>query len=489
MNPELIETFSDNLWAWILTPVIIGLSLYLTLRTHFGQLTSLPQMFRTLRDPSPKGKDGKPQSISAFKAFTLSAASRVGVGNIAGVGTAIAVGGPGAVFWMWIMAFLVGATSLIESSLAQLFKVREGKHAFRGGPAYYIQRGLGSRPLAVVFSISLILCFPLAFNSLQANTVVDAVTRSLGEQDISWLPWAFAVFITALTAVCIFGGVQRISRISQTAVPAVALIYLAIGIVVVIVNIGNLPAALHAIFADAWGFSSFTGAGIGTIIAVGVRRGMFSNEAGMGSVPNAAAAAAVTHPVKQGLAQTLGVYFDTWLVCSITAFIILTANPTLIGAQKGIFLTQDALAQSLGSWTGVLLALMVFLLAFTSLLGNYYYGETNMRFVATHPAAVTLLRIATLVTIFAGCVADSELVWNLADVIMAVMAAINLYAVLRLSPIGLRLWRDYQRQARAGEDPVFVAAQFPDIEGIACWQSRQEVEGWVREDEAVEVGV
>lgn len=285
-------------------------------------------MFRTITDRSPLDENGQPQSISAFQAFTLSAASRVGVGNIAGVGTAIVIGGPGAIFWMWLMAFIGGATSLVESALAQLYKTRTGKRAFRGGPAYYIERGLGSRKAAVAFSILMILCFPFAFNSLQANTLTQTIVGVADESAAGWIPYVVGAVVVALTALVIFGGVHRISSVSQTAIPVVAFAYLMIGLIIVGMNWDQLPTAFFSIFTEAWGTTQVAGATLGVIIMTGVKRGMFSNEAGMGSVPNASATAAVTHPVKQGLVQTLGVYFDTWLVCSITAFIILVSSPT-----------------------------------------------------------------------------------------------------------------------------------------------------------------
>ena len=330
----------------------------------------MPEMFRTITDRSPLDEQDRPQSISAFQAFTLSAASRVGVGNIAGVGTAIVVGGPGAIFWMSLMAFIGGATSLVESSLAQLFKVRTDDRAFRGGPAYYIQRG----------------------------------------------------------------------RLAP-------------------------------------GSSDILGAADPLLPVRGVKRGMFSNEAGMGSVPNASATAAVTHPVKQGLVQTLGVYFDTWLVCSITAFIILVSAPDLSIAQRGVYLTQNALASALGDWTGILLAVIIFLLAFTSVLGNYYYGESNLQFITQAPFALPTLRVLVLAAVFLGSIAGADLIWNIADGIMGLMALINLVAITLLSPIAMRLIKDYTRQRRAGRDPVFTRDLLPDVQGIECWEDELSVTG------------
>ena len=351
---ELLLTWGDNLWTWIVLPVVVGLGIYFTIRSGVVQFRLIPEMFRTLTDKTPQTESGEPQSVSAFQAFTISAASRVGVGNIAGVGTAIAVGGPGAVFWMWMMAFVGGASSFIESSLAQLFKVR-GADGFRGGPAYYMERGLKARWLGVWFAVVLIVCFPFAFSSLQANTISATVTSSVGG-DVPWLPWAIGVGIALLTGLVVFGGVRRIASVTQLLVPIMALAYLLLGLLVVALHLDRVGPVFVEIFTSAWGFNEVVGAAFGYIILTGVKRGMFSNEAGLGSAPNAGASAAVTHPVKQGLVQTLGVYFDTFLVCSITAFIILVSVPDLAGAERGIGLTQGALVGTLGEWSNIALS-------------------------------------------------------------------------------------------------------------------------------------
>lgn len=474
---DAVGAFVDQIWTWALAPIIVLIGLYLTVRSGFVQFRWIPEMFRTITDRSPLDESGKPQSISAFQAFTLSAASRVGVGNIAGVGTAIVIGGPGAVFWMWLMAFVGGATSLGESALAQLFKTRTKDRAFRGGPAYYIERGLGSRKMAVLFAILLIACFPFAFNSLQANTLSQTIVAIVPEQAQGWVPYLVGAVVVILAALVIFGGVHRIASVSQTAIPVVAFAYLMIGIIIVGMNWENVPAAFGSIFTEAWGTTQVAGATLGIIIMTGVKRGMFSNEAGMGSVPNASATAAVTHPVKQGLVQTLGVYFDTWLVCSITAAIILVSAPDLSTAERGVYLTQTALADALGSWTGVLLAVIIFLLAFTSVLGNYYYGESNLEFITSNKYAVPVLRVLVLAAAFVGSILGADLIWNIADGIMGLMAFVNLIAIVLLSPIIMRLIKDYSRQRKLGRDPVFTRDLLPDIKNIEVWENEQTVTG------------
>lgn len=482
-SADIAGAISDNFWSWVLIPLVILVAAYYTVRTGFAQLTSLPQMFRTITERAPLDRQGKPQSVNAFQAFTLSAASRVGVGNIAGVGTAIAIGGPGSIFWMWVMALLVGASSMAESTLAQLYKTRDPNRAFRGGPAYYIEKGIGSRWMAVLFALALILCFPFAFNALQANTFSETVVLAVGDPAVGrWLPWVLAISMVVLVGLSIFGGVHRIARISVTVMPIVAITYLLVGLVVIVLNYQNIPSMFDAIFSDAFGLKQFVGAGLGTAIAVGVRRGMFSNEAGLGSVPNAAATAAVTHPAKQGLVQTLGVYFDTWLVCSITAFIILVSDPDLVGAPRGVYLTQTALNQTLGSWTGVLLAVVIALLAFTSILGNYYYGESNIRYITTDRRVLAGFRVLVLGAVFFGCLAGADLIWNIADGVMGIMALINLVAILILSPVFLKVWRDFQQQRKAGIDPVFTRDRVPGLKGVECWTSVQDVVGYSSED-------
>ncbi|MEC5183938.1 AGCS family alanine or glycine:cation symporter [Cryobacterium sp. MP_3.1] len=475
---EWLLTWGDNLWTWIVLPVVVGLGIYFTVRSGVVQFRLIPDMFRTLTDKTPQTAAGEPQSISAFQAFTISAASRVGVGNIAGVGTAIAVGGPGAVFWMWMMAFVGGASSFIESSLAQLFKVRDAE-GFRGGPAYYMERGLKARWLGVWFAVILIVCFPFAFSSLQANTISATVTASIGG-DVPWLPWAIGVGIAVLTGLVVFGGVRRIAHVTQVLVPIMALAYLLLGLVVVALHLDRVGPVFAEIFTSAWGFNEVVGAAFGYIILTGVKRGMFSNEAGLGSAPNAAASAAVTHPVKQGLVQTLGVYFDTFLVCSITAFIILVSVPDLAGAERGIGLTQGALVGTLGAWSNIALSVIIFMLAFSSILGNYYYGQSNIQFITKRRGVLTAYRVLVVGAVLVGSVSGADLIWNFADGVMGLMALTNLIAIGLLSGIAFRLLKDYTRQGREGRDPVFTRALFPDVAGIECWEDEFSVTGPIR---------
>jgi len=472
---DFVLTNGDRLWTWIILPVLVVLGVYFTLRSGVVQFRMIPEMFRTLTNRTPLNDRGEPQSVSAFQAFTISAASRVGVGNIAGVGTAIAIGGPGAVFWMWTMAFIGGASSFIESTLGQAYKVRD-KDGFRGGPAYYMQHGLKARWMGILFAVVLILCFPLSFNSLQANTISATLSGSFGGE-VGWLPWVVGAVLAVLTALVVFGGVRRIASISQAVVPLMALLYLILGLVIVGIHIERLPEVFASIYTQAWGTQEVAGGTIGAIIMVGAKRGMFSNEAGLGSAPNAGATAAVTHPVKQGLVQTLGVYFDTFLVCSITAFIVLVSTPDLMNAERGIALTQNALVSALGPWANVLLSVIVFLLAFSSILGNYYYGEANIEFLNTKPIVLTTFRVVVVAVVFLGSIASADLIWNTADGIMGIMALINLIAIALLSGVAFKLLRDYSEQRKAGLDPVFTRGRMPEVTGIQCWEDELSVTG------------
>ncbi len=473
---EWLLTWGDNLWTWIVLPVVVLLGLYFTIRSGVVQFRLIPEMFRTLTDKTPRTESGEPQSVSAFQAFTISAASRVGVGNIAGVGTAIAIGGPGAVFWMWLMAFIGGASAFIESSLAQLYKTRDAD-GFRGGPAYYMQRGLRARWMGVLFAVILIICFPIAFSSLQANTIQATVAGSFGDEAVGWLPWVTGIALAVLMAMVVFGGVRRIASVPQALVPLMALLYLLLGLVIVTIHIERLPEVFTAIFAQAFGPNEVVGATLGYIILTGVKRGMFSNEAGLGSAPNAGASAAVTHPVKQGLVQTLGVYFDTFLVCSITAFIVLVSVPDLANAERGIFLTQGAIVGALGSWSNILLSIIIFLLAFSSILGNYYYGQSNIEFITGRRSVLLSYRILAIIAVFAGALVSADVVWNFADGAMGLMALVNLVAIALLSGIAFRLLKDYTQQRRAGLDPVFTKDRLPDVHGIEVWEDALSVTG------------
>ncbi|MFK8848512.1 alanine/glycine:cation symporter family protein [Streptomyces sp. Ac-502] len=471
---SLIVAVNDGLWTYLLIPLVVCAGLYFTVRSRAVQLRLFPEMLRVLKDKSQPRADGT-KPVSSFGAFTISAAARVGTGNIAGVATAITLGGAGAVFWMWVMALVGGASAFVESALAQLYKVRDGKDGdgtpsgtYRGGPAYYMQRGLGKRWPGVLFAVAITVTFGFVFNAVQSNTITSVASGSVSGSGSSWFAPAVGLLLAVLLGVAICGGVRRITSVTTVLVPVMAVVYLLLGTAVVLLNLGDLPRVFGDIVGGAFGFKELAAGGIGAAIQQGVRRGMFSNEAGLGSAPNAGAAAEVTHPVKQGLVQSLGVFFDTLLICSMTAFIILTTTPEL-GGRQGADLTQSALTDTLGGWAGHVLTAVVFLLAFSSMIGNYYYGESNIGFMTRRAWVLPVYRALVLAVVFLGALGSVGVIWNLADVFMGLMALINLLAIIPLSAIAFRLLDDYTAQRRSGLDPVFTRSRMPDLTGVECW--------------------
>lgn len=374
-----ISGINDLLWSYVLIIMLLGCAFRFTFKTRFVQFRMFREMIRVLGDSANKAHEGE-KHISSFQAFAVSLASRVGTGNLAGVATAIAVGGPGAVFWMWIIALLGSASAFVESTLAQLYK-RKGKESFIGGPAYYMRYGLGLNWMGILFAILISVTFGFAFNSVQSNTICAAMQGSFGFD-----PRIVGAVLTVLTLAIIFGGIQRIAKVSSVIVPVMALGYVALASGIVLFNITELPAVIKLIVSSAFGWEQAAGGTIGAALMQGIKRGLFSNEAGMGSAPNVAATASVTHPVKQGLIQTLGVFTDTLLICTCTAFIILFSGAPLDGSVNGVQLTQHALTLEVGKAGGIFVAIAIFLFAFSSIIGNYYYGEANIRFITPKKA-------------------------------------------------------------------------------------------------------
>lgn len=470
---DLITSVNDAVWGYVLIAALVGCGLWFTWRTRFVQFRMVGEMFRLLTESAvdsleTRVSEQSPQRrISSFQAFAVSVATRVGTGNLAGVATAIAIGGPGAIFWMWVIALLGAATAFVESTLAQLFK-QPHKDSFIGGPAYYIQRGLHRRWMAVLFAILITLQFGLSNNSIQANTICGAMQEAFG-----WSPVWVGAALALMALFIVFGGIQRIAKVSAVLVPLMAVGYLILAVVIVIMNIGLVPHVLKVIVQDAFGVAQVTGGGLGATIMIGVRRGLFSNEAGEGSAPNVAATAATSHPVKQGLIQSLGVFTDTLLVCSCTAFIILISGLYQVPELNGIALTQAALQSEVGAFGPTFIAIAIFLFAFSSIIGNYYYGEANIRFITSNTMVMTVYRLCSggLMVIF-GALASFELVWNIVDLFMAFLTACNLVAIVLLGRYAFRLLDDYRRQKRQGiKDPTFHRSQLPEIEAeIECWE-------------------
>lgn len=455
---------NDALWTYILIAMLMGCAVWFTLKTRFVQFRMIREMIRLLGDSAGRGDKGE-KHISSFQAFAISLASRVGTGNLAGVATAIAVGGPGAIFWMWVIALLGASSAFVESTLAQLYKVK-GKDSFIGGPAYYMKKGLKQPWMGMLFAVLITITFGFAFNSVQSNTICAAIEHAFG---FNHVPMGF--IITALTLIIIFGGIQRIAKVSSVIVPVMALGYIGLALVIVILNITHLPAVIEMIVSHAFGWQQALGGGVGMALMQGIKRGLFSNEAGMGSAPNVAATAFVSHPVKQGLIQTLGVFTDTLIICTCTAFIILFSGAPLDGSANGVQLTQQALTNEIGASGGIFVAVALFFFAFSSIIGNYYYGEANIRYITRRKWVVYTYRLLVGGMVLFGSLASLDFVWSMADITMGLMAICNLVAISFLGKYAFRLLNDYRSQKRSGiKNPVFTKDKMKDIEkDIECW--------------------
>ena len=459
-------SLNDWLWGNILVAALVCCGLWFTWRTRFVQFRMSGEMIRLLGDsavPSEKGK----RHISSFEAFAVSVATRVGTGNMAGVATAITIGGPGAVFWMWVMALMGSATAFVESTLGQLFK-QHHEDSFIGGPAYYIQRGLHCRWMSVLFAVLITITFGLSYNSIQSNTICGALQESFG-----WSPLWVGVVLSIVGLAIVFGGIKRIARVSSILVPVMAIGYFLLAVFIIIMNLHLIPHVLKTIVTSAFGLEQVAGGGLGATMMIGIKRGLFSNEAGEGSAPNVAATASVSHPVKQGLIQALGVFTDTLMVCSCTAFIILICGLHQTTDLNGIVLTQASVETVIGSFGSVFIAIAILLFAFSSIIGNYYYGEANIRFLTNNKMTITVYRIFSAgVVVMFGALATLELVWSLGDFCMALLTACNLVAIIALGRYVFRLLDDYRQQKRQGiKNPTFHRHQIPELEAdLDCWE-------------------
>ena len=454
-----VKEINSPLWNGLIF-LLLGTGIFFTLATGFVQFRLFGRSVREMLGGRKTVSD--PHGITPFQAFVTGLASRVGVGNIAGVAIAIANGGPGAVFWMWVTALIGMSSAFAESSLAQLFKIRDHDSGqFRGGPAYYIRTGLKQNWLAVLFSLSLIFCFGLVYNAVQANTMVAAAKNSWG-----WNEQAFGVGLVILTAPIIFGGIRRVSRVAEMLVPVMAVLYLAMALYIVATNLPQVPHVFGLIFDNAFSFNAAGGGILGGLISVameqGIKRGLYSNEAGQGSAPNAAAAADVKHPVSQGMIQMLGVFVDTIIVCSCTAFIVLLSTDVPAGL-KGAELTQAAIAGHVGAWGAHFLTVVLFMFAYSTIIGNYAYAESNVQFINSHWLTMAVFRTAVLAMVYFGAVANVPVVWDMADLTMGTMALINLIAILLLSPLVFLLLKDYTAKLRMGRDPEFKLSEHPSL--------------------------
>lgn len=457
---QWVNVVNGPLWDGLIL-LLLGTGLFFTLATGFVQVRLFGRSVKEMLGGRKQGSD--PHGITPFQAFVTGLASRVGVGNIAGVAIAISLGGPGAVFWMWVVALIGMSSAFAESSLAQLFKVRdhESKH-FRGGPAYYITHGLGQRWLGILFALSLIFCFGFVYEAVQSNTIAAAAGLAWG-----WNKHAVGVALVILTAPVIFGGIRRVAKLSETVVPVMAVLYLLMALYIMAANIGLVPQVFGMIFSNAFNYDAAGGGLLGGLISQtmlqGIKRGLYSNEAGQGSAPNAAAAADVKHPVSQGMIQMLGVFVDTIIVCSCTAFIVLISGMPAGGDYSGAQITQMAIVEQVGAWGADFLAVVLFMFAFTTIIGNYAYAESNVQFIKSHWLILAVFRMGVLAMVYFGAVTSVPLVWDMADMAMGTMAWINLIAILLLSPLVFLLLKDYTAKLKMGKEPEFKLSEHPGL--------------------------
>ena len=452
---KLVETINNVMYSYLLIIMLLGVGLYFTFRTKFIQFRLLGESIRLVGEK----KEGDENSVSAFQALMVSTASRVGTGNIVGVANAIAIGGYGAVFWMWIIALVGGASAFIESTLAQVYKKRNAEGGSYGGPSYYIEAALKKRWLGVLFALALIATYAVGFNMLCSYNVVTSLSGYSFYSDI--VPLLTGAALAILAAICLLGGGKRIVKVTGVLVPFMGIAYIIMALIVMVMNAGNIPMVLREIFAGAFDFKAIFGGFAGSALMHGIKRGLYSNEAGVGSAPNAAAAATVSHPAKQGLVQMLSVFIDTLLICTATAMMCLSSGMVPNADVTGAGFVQQALAVDFGSFGYYFVTAALLLFAFTTLLGNLYYCEGCLNYIAKRQLsekAMNIFRIIACVVIFGGALLDFGMVWNLADVFMGIMALINLPVIVILGKTALKTLQDYVDQRKAGKNPVFHAS-------------------------------
>ena len=449
---NFVGLVSGFLYTYWLVFALILCGLYLSFRTGFIQLRFLKDAIFVLREKSQK------EHISPFGALMVSTASRVGIGNIVGVAVAISGGGVGALFWMWITAILGGASAFVESTLAQVYKRSDGEHSYKGGPAYYIESALGSKSFGVLFAISLILCFSFGFNGLQSYTLTSAFDIYADGFENTSFKLFIGIIIALLSGYFFFKGAKTTAFISSVLVPAMALGYLLVALFVIFSNIEKLPMIFSHVFEEAFNFEAIFSGFAGSAIVIGIKRGLYSNEAGMGSAPNAAASAHTSHPAKQGMVQTLSVFIDTLMICSCSAFMVLCADIAKNTELKGLGLIQGVMQEHLGSFGLLFVSVAIVLFAFTSIIGNHFYAEANFKFISTSKRGLFVFRLLAMLMVFVGAQLSLSLAWDLADVFMGFMASVNIVAILLLSNIAVRVLKDYQKQRKEGKNPTFKAS-------------------------------
>lgn len=466
MIEKIVTNINDVMYSYILIIMLLLCGLFFTVRTRFAQFRMLKEQIKCV---ASKPDDGK--GVSSFQALMVSTASRVGTGNIIGVSTALCLGGFGSVFWMWVIAIIGGASALIESTLAQIYK-RKGPDGWYGGPAYYIETALKSRFLAILFSIFLILTYGIGFNML-ASYNLQSTFSAYGFYNEATSPWIIGLILAVIVGYCLFGGGKRIVKVTSFLVPVMGVIYIAVALFIVIINISSLPGIFSRIFSEAFDLKAIFGGFSGSCVMYGIKRGLFSNEAGVGSAPNASASAEVSHPIQQGLVQILSVFLDTLLVCSATAFMCMCSGVEPTEALSGAPYVQAALKSVLGSYGPVFITVAMILFAFTTLLGNLYYVDQSLFFMLRRKPGKAILRIyyciASLI-IFVGAGLSADLLWGIADITMGAMAIINIPVILILGKYATRALKDYENKVKNGEKISFKAAEVGLPHEVDCWK-------------------
>lgn len=464
---QLIGEISNIMYGWLLIVMLLSVGLYFTIRTKAVQLRLFGETLRVIME-KPEGEKG----VSSFQALMVSTASRVGTGNIVGVSTALCLGGFGSMFWMWLAAFLGGASAFIESTLAQIYKKR-GQNGSFGGPAYYIEDALHNKFVAGLFAVALVATYGVGFNMLCAyNLQSTFAVYSFYDKGVT--PWIVGGVLALIVGWCIFGGGRRVIKVTGVLVPIMGAVYVVVALLVTLLNIGNVPGVIGTIFSQAFDFEAIFGGFVGSCVMFGIKRGLYSNEAGVGSAPNAAAAADVSHPVKQGLVQMFSVFIDTIILCSATALMCMTSGVAPTKEIAGAMFVQKSLEASLGGFASVFITFSMLLFAFTTLLGNLYYVDNCLAYLngGKEPCACFMrgYRIVAAVLIMIGAASPMGLMWDLADVLMGIMAIINLPVICMLSAPALTALEDYVAQRKAGKNPVFKAATV-GLEGkVDYWQ-------------------
>ncbi len=466
MLMNLIGTLNGLLWGSVLIVALLGTGLYFTLKSGFLQFRMIKEMIILIsgkRDDS-SGSDG----ISSFQAFCIGTATRVGAGNIAGVAVAIAAGGPGAIFWMWMVALLGATSAFVESTLSQVYKVKDSEGVYKGGPSYYMEKGLKMKGLGVAFAVCCITAYGLIFNAVLSHEISASFQQAFGFNKL-----ITTLVVMAIVAWAVFGGAKRIASITEKMVPAMAGIYILLALFLIVTNLDAIPGIISLIIKNAFGIEQVIGGGMGAAISSGVARGLFSNEAGMGGGSIASAAATVSHPAKQGLVQTFGVFIDTLVICSATAVMVLISGDLYTQGLSGVKLVQASLAQQIGSFGEIFIAISMFLFAISTIFGCFYYGESSVTFIKDSKDSKNLYKLAGIGMVLFGGLAQSALVWNLADLTMGIMALINIVAILPLSKIAFKIFHDYKAQLAAGKNPVFDRSQFPELTDIPSWSPEE----------------